>query len=127
MYKKYVYIILIILGIYFLYECPFEHVLGISCMGCGMTRAFMSLLELDLSRAFYYHPLFIVVIFTCIYLLLKHFKLFKMSDKYEKIAFYIIVLAFVIVYFIRMFSGSEIVKVDFDSSLIYRIYKLIYV
>ena len=38
--------------------CPIRWLTGISCAGCGMSRAWLSLLRLDLSAAFAYHPLF---------------------------------------------------------------------
>ena len=38
--------------------CPFQYIFGIDCPGCGMTRAYISLLRLDLGRAFAYHGMF---------------------------------------------------------------------
>ena len=38
--------------------CPILYFTGISCAGCGMSRAWMCLLHLDFAGAFYYHPLF---------------------------------------------------------------------
>ncbi len=37
--------------------CPIKHMLGISCFGCGMTRAFISILKFDFPSAFMYNPL----------------------------------------------------------------------
>lgn len=47
------YWVLHLLGI----GCPIRFVTGISCAGCGMTRAWLSVLALDFPAAFYYHPL----------------------------------------------------------------------
>lgn len=54
---------LIIAVFYFVIEllgitCPIYFVTGISCAGCGMSRAWLSLLGGDLAGAFSYHPLF---------------------------------------------------------------------
>ncbi len=38
--------------------CPIKYVTGISCAGCGMTRAWLAMLQLQWGEAFYYHPLF---------------------------------------------------------------------
>lgn len=38
--------------------CPIKAMTGLSCPGCGMTRAWLSLLQGDLSTALAYHPLF---------------------------------------------------------------------
>lgn len=36
--------------------CPIRHLTGILCPGCGMTRAFLALAELDIPRAFALNP-----------------------------------------------------------------------
>ncbi len=38
--------------------CPIKWLTGISCAGCGMTRAIFYALQLQFGKAFYYHPLF---------------------------------------------------------------------
>lgn len=38
--------------------CPIKYTTGISCPGCGMTRAWLAVLRLDFHDAFAYHPLF---------------------------------------------------------------------
>lgn len=38
--------------------CPIKWLTGISCPGCGMTRAWLCVLRLDLYHALAYHPLF---------------------------------------------------------------------
>lgn len=37
--------------------CIFRKVTGVPCPGCGMTRAHLAVLHLDLQGAFFYHPL----------------------------------------------------------------------
>ena len=48
------YIVLESLGV----TCPILYLTGISCAGCGMSRAWLSLLGGDIAGAFTYHPLF---------------------------------------------------------------------
>ena len=38
--------------------CPIRRVTGAPCPGCGMTRAWLAALHLDLAGAFRLHPLF---------------------------------------------------------------------
>lgn len=37
--------------------CVIKAIVGFECPGCGMTRAVISLLKLDFSTAFEYHPM----------------------------------------------------------------------
>lgn len=149
----------LIIALFCFYRCPFLFLWGIPCPGCGMTRAFLALLHLDFAAAFYYHPLFPVVI---LYILWGIFALCK--NKYP--AFYakisarlpfvkrlpdsapeetmrgfmhihskrrfsraqmrriLLVLTcalFFLVYFIRLFSGSDIVRTDFENALIWKL------
>lgn len=48
-----------------LYRCFF----GIECIGCGMMRAYFSLLKLDFASAFSYHPMFWSVPIAYLYFL----------------------------------------------------------
>ena len=38
--------------------CPVSHFLHVPCPGCGMTRAYLCLLRLDMAGAFRMHPMF---------------------------------------------------------------------
>ena len=38
--------------------CPIRFFTGVSCAGCGMSRAWLALLRGDISAAWGYHPLF---------------------------------------------------------------------
>jgi len=49
--------------------CPMKNLLGIPCPGCGMTRAFFALLDLDLSSAVAFHPLAPIVIPLAVWVL----------------------------------------------------------
>lgn len=45
-------------GLYLLTGCPIKYFTGVSCPGCGMTRAWWSVAAGNLAGAFYWHPLF---------------------------------------------------------------------
>lgn len=38
--------------------CPIKWLTSIPCLGCGMSRAYISLLHLDFGQAFSMHPMF---------------------------------------------------------------------
>ena len=50
----------VILGIFYLLKIPclLRWLTGIPCPGCGMTRAWLCALRLDLAGALGYHPMF---------------------------------------------------------------------
>lgn len=41
--------------------CPIRFLTGVSCPGCGMTRAVIALLKFDPKTAYQYHPMIIIM------------------------------------------------------------------
>ena len=98
--------------------CPIKFVTGISCAGCGMSRAWMAFLHLDIAKAFAYHPLFWLVPIAVIVLLCKS----KINIKFYKIFMFTMAGAFVIVYLYRMFIGTgDIVVFEPQNNILFRI------
>lgn len=113
---------LLILGCLVLfYDCPFRFFLGIPCMGCGMTRAMLACLRLDFVSAFYYHPLFGVVIAIGVFWVLDRMQIYRMESKKRNILLMVVCVLFVLVYLIRLVGHSPIVQVDIRKGLIYRL------
>lgn len=111
------YVVLENLGV----TCPIKFFTGISCAGCGMSRAWLSLLRLDVAGAFRYHPLFFLPPVVLVVILLKS----KINIKIYKIFMFTIVAAFVIVYMCRMIWGDDnIVVFKPEDSIIWRTIKL---
>jgi len=56
------------------FTCILKNLFGICCPGCGLTRSFRAILQLDFYNAFNYNilgiPLFIFGIITCISLII---------------------------------------------------------
>ena len=100
--------------------CPIKYITGISCAGCGMSRAWIALLHFNIHEAFMYHPLFFLPPVVVIVMLLKS----KINIKIYKIFMFTIVAAFVIVYMYRMIWGEgDIVVFKPRDSIIWRIIK----
>lgn len=81
--KRLYNILLLLFGISFVvivtsgiikFTCVFKDLFGICCPGCGLTRSFRAILQLDFYNAFDYNilgiPLFIFGIITCISLII---------------------------------------------------------
>ena len=98
--------------------CPIKYITGISCAGCGMSRAWIALLHLNIHDAFMYHPLFFLPPVVIIVMLLKS----KINIKIYKIFMFTIAGAFVIVYLYRMFMGTgDIVVFEPQNNIVFRI------
>lgn len=103
--------------------CPIKFFTGISCPGCGMTRAWGALLHLDFAKAFYYHPLFFIPPFMAVVFLLKN----KLSVKIYKFIIFTVFALFVIIYAYRMFGPyEEIVSIDLRKNILLRIYDFLF-
>ena len=98
--------------------CPIKYITGISCAGCGMSRAWISLLHFNFHDAFMYHPLFFLPPVVVIVMLLKS----KINIKIYKIFMFTMAGAFVIVYLYRMFIGTgDIVVFEPQNNILFRI------
>ncbi len=98
--------------------CPIKHLTGLSCAGCGMTRALMSALTLDLRGAFSYHPLWILLLPSSAALII-------LKAKGNKPAFGIVLYCTAALFFgtwiYRLISGDGVVSFDFENSVINKI------
>ena len=80
--------------------CIYKCFLDIECIGCGMSRAYLSLLRLDFASAFSYHPMFWSVPVAYLYFLFDG-KLF--GKKYlDYTIMGLIVLGFVINWIVKL-------------------------
>lgn len=102
--------------------CPIKFITGISCAGCGMSRAWLAFLRLDMAKAFEYHPLFWLPPIAVIVLLCKS----KINIKIYKMFIFTIVLMFAIVYICRLiWSGDDIVVFEPQNNILFRIIRVI--
>ena len=98
--------------------CPIKYITGISCAGCGMSRAWIALPHFNIHEAFMYHPLFFLPPVVVIFMLLKS----KINIKFYKIFMFTMAGAFVIVYLYRMFIGTgDIVVFEPQNNILFRI------
>ncbi len=115
-----VYLVFHIIGI----GCPIKFISGISCPGCGMSRAWLWALLLDFESAFYFHPLFWAVpIFPVLFILNRAGKL-----SHKKYDLYLIIVGalFIIVWLVRMFSGGDVVIFSPEEGIFVRIFKMLF-
>ena len=117
------FLTLFILLVYFVFYitgigCPIKFITGISCAGCGITRAFIHVLRLDLKGAFLYHPLWFTVPITLVLLVFFYAK--KMKKAYTA-TLYVFSFLMLTVYAVRMFSsGGDIVVFEPQNGVIFQ-------
>ena len=118
-------IILFILMISGVYRCPLNFFLGIPCPLCGFTRAMKSVIHGDPASAFYYHPLWPVVVLYCSFCLLSRLKLIRPSSKLMNAFGFLLCFLLIACFILRHIEGSPIVKIHFESSFIYTVFNKI--
>lgn len=98
--------------------CPIKFLTGISCPGCGMTRAILSILQLHYGNAFYYHPLFFMAPFMLFLFIFED----CLRPGYVKILWIIIILLFILTYLLRLLLiDNNVVTIDLSKGLFVRL------
>ena len=98
--------------------CPIRFFTGVSCPGCGMTRALTALLRLDLSLAFEMHPLvFLLPIAAVVYFIRR-----LIPKKALRLIYVSALILLVAIYIIRMKAGSSVVYADFESGMLFKLF-----
>ena len=106
---KFVITIAVFYAVLFLLDigCPIKYITGISCAGCGMTRAYLALMYGDIRSAFYFHPLFFLPPVVLIIMLFKK----RIPANVYRLIIFTICLLFVIVFVKRLFNPSDTIVV----------------
>ena len=102
--------------------CPIKFLTGISCAGCGMTRAWFHVLQFDFQSAFFYHPLWALAPILIILILLRQ----KLNKKIFNASLTAIVLIFMVIYIIRLISPNDtVVIIDISQSAVIKLLKML--
>ena len=104
-----------------LYKCPLRLLFGVPCPLCGITRALYSVLHGDVAAAFYYHPLWPAVEILLILYLLAFAGVIRPSKTVVNFVLFGFCVLLIACYIWRHVAGSAVVRIDFGSSLLYRL------
>ncbi len=108
------YVVLEGLGV----TCPIRFLTGVSCAGCGMSRAWLALARLDLSAAAYYHPLFWLPVPAAALLLFRR----RLPERLFRWGMVLVCVLFIIVYLARLLSPDDtIVAFEPAKGLFFRL------
>ena len=86
--------------------CPIRFLTGISCPGCGMTRAWLSVLRLDFRSAFAYHPLWVLLVPWAVAAWFAHR---REKKQLLNVLLTVAAVLMITVYAYRLFVGSDVV------------------
>lgn len=107
------YVVLELLGV----TCPILFLTGVSCAGCGMSRAWLALLRLDLAAAVRFHPLFWLPVPAAALLLFRR----HIPRRVFRVGLALCAALFLTVYLIRLLLPGEIVVFAPSRGLLWRV------
>jgi len=98
----------LLLGLFLILDgtlCIFKRITGLPCPSCGMTRAFISLINGDINLAFTFHPLWPLVLIIPIIILLHYYPKQKpvIGKRVYNILLGILLFLIIAVYLYRMY------------------------
>lgn len=105
----------VLLAVYsLLIGCPLRQLFGIRCPMCGMTRAVLSLLRLDVRGAFGWHPIWpVVLILMPLYVVME-----LRRTGSGKIPGMLLIAALVVTFVIRLILRDPVVMPDLRDGLL---------
>lgn len=123
--KKLCFFIGIVIVLFYFYMagpgCPQQAFFGISCPGCGMTRAYIQLVQGNVQGAFFYHPAFFLVpLAVCLFCFQK-----KLPRRCFQAGMSVILVIFISVYFYRMLHQDPVLVCDVKQGYFYKIWKAV--
>ncbi|MBR4733879.1 MAG: DUF2752 domain-containing protein [Lachnospiraceae bacterium] len=100
--------------------CPIHFLTGVSCPGCGMTRAAFALARFHFADAFHYHPLvYVMPLIVLIFLIKRH-----IPRRLYQILIFTFIILFVTIYLVRMCDPTnDIVEFHPEQGFIFRTIK----
>lgn len=108
--------LIIIAPFYLTIGCPIQFFTGISCIGCGMSRAALALLHLDFPLAFKMHPMIFIMPFAALVILFRK----KIPKKVLNALFIVFAVLMTGTYIYRLVTGNDVLQINPENGYIYR-------
>ena len=100
--------------------CPQQAFLGISCPGCGMTRAYLELIRGNVGGAFFYHPGFFLVPLALFLLL------YQKKCRWFRAGLSVVLVLFIGIYLYRMLHHDPVLICDVRQGYFYKIWQTLF-
>ena len=113
--------ILILVFLIWVWRCPFYFLFGIPCPGCGITRAYLSLLEGNIAEAFYWNPMFLPAGVTFLYAVHREKLPVRPGRRTELILGAVIIAGIAGCYVYRLLSGNGPIQPDVEAGFLHRL------
>ena len=102
-------------------RCPIQWLTGISCPGCGITRALSAVCRLDFATAWYYNPVIFYLLPAAPVLLLAYF---RKAKKLMDVLLWVTAGLLIGVYLYRLLVlHSPVVNVDASEGWIFQLFQ----
>lgn len=103
------------------WRCPVWLLFGVPCPGCGITRAYLTLLKGDVAGAFAWNPMFLPAGLAFLYVIHRGLLPLKLGKRAEVILGILILTGMIGVYLYRLITGSGPIQPDPASGLVEKI------
>lgn len=112
------------------WHCPVRLLFGVPCPGCGVTRAVLSVLRLDLPGAFAYNPAFPLIILLFLHGIHREVLVRKAGKRWNvKIEAAVVTVFVVIIIGIYLFrlirQDSPVMEICPENGLITRLFRIL--
>ena len=104
-----------ILAVLDLYKCPSDHLFGIPCPMCGLTRALLAVAQGDLQLSFYYYPLWPLIVIAVAAYVLYYFGFIRISGKIFRILAILLAFCIIACFVYRHMTDSPIVRLHTEN------------
>ena len=101
-------------------SCIIKTFTGISCPGCGMTRACMALFRLDFAAAWFYHPLVFYLIIAIPFMIVLHLK--DKDRLCKRILFFSAVLMLAVYLYRMIVAQSPVLVIEPEKGILGRLF-----
>ncbi len=97
----FIFLFWFVTALFFNSSCPFILLVGFPCPGCGLTRAFASLIQLHFQEAIQYNPTVILWVLLILSFFRQHYLCDTINSKYQNLVI-VVSVATIITYIFRM-------------------------